>query len=168
MILVSRGAKVEARVGSAIEMAKQAAASASKFGLHVVFLDPYNAAALPFEVPEQFFHLKHVDFIVHYSENDIQRNLEQAITDETSHLDLFAPGWRDAVDVSAKATMRVHFMNHWLSLFAKHGFKHAESMPLIVNSKDAPLYKLVLISRADLALKLWNAVTNKAKQKKLF
>jgi three-Cys-motif partner protein len=165
--LIARGAKVFARVGDAETVASRVAGTLNQYGFHVVYLDPYNTSALPFEVFKPFLHLKHVDFIVHFSNNDVQRNLERAIIEKDSALHRFAPGWEKAVQTGSKANMRRDFMLYWLSLFKQHGFNYAHSMPLMQNTTNAPLYSLVLISRSDLAIRMWNDVANKSRQKSL-
>lgn len=162
--LEKRGARVREWVGTAENVAPKVAASLLTFGFHVVYLDPYNSSALPFSVFQPFLHLKHVDFIVHFSNNHVQRNLEQAIVNDESALHRFAPGWKQHVLPSSKGGMRLDFMRYWLSLFESRGFKYAHSMPLMQNTMNAPLYKLVLISRNDLAIKLWNSVTNNSQK----
>ena len=166
--LEKRGAQVSARVGSAETIAAKVAGELNHHGFHLVYLDPYNTSGLPFEVFKPFLHLKHVDFIVHFSNNHVQRNLEQAIDNCDTALHRFAPDWGKHTDVSSKANMRLNFMRYWLSLFVSYDFKYAHSMPMMRNTINAPLYSLVLISKSDTALKMWNSVTNKLRQKPLF
>ena len=137
-------------------------------GLHLVFADPYNLKDLPWSVFEPLVGMKHVDFIVHFSQADLTRNLERYITQDPSPLDTFAPGWRNHVERGNPVEMRGRFFRYWVSLFEGHGFKVARSVPLIVNDRGAPLYRLVLFSRHPLAQKLWDSVADKSSQGKLF
>lgn len=49
------------------------------------------------------------------------------------------------------------FFAHWISLFEREGYKLAESIRF-ANSKNATLYRLVLLSRVPLAKKIWKSV----------
>lgn len=152
--------------------AENAASAAAKRidprGLHLVFADPYNLKDLPWRVFEPLLDLRHVDFIVHFSQADLTRNLDHYFNQDPSPLDGFAPGWRKHVDRTGAVQMRGRFFEYWVSLFQKAGFKLADAVPLMVNAKSAPLYRLVLFSRHPLAGKLWNAVADKSSQARLF
>jgi three-Cys-motif partner protein len=156
---------------TAIDAEQGAIASARRAdpsGLHLVFADPYNLKDLPWAVFEPLLEMKHIDFIVHFSQADLTRNLERYIQEDPSPLDTFAPGWRGHVARGNAVAMRGQFFQYWVSLFEQHRFKVAKSVPLIVNGKRAPLYRLVLFSRHPLAQKLWDSVADKTPQGKLF
>ncbi|MFZ3349237.1 MAG: three-Cys-motif partner protein TcmP [Xanthobacteraceae bacterium] len=51
--------------------------SLNRNGLHLAFLDPYNLAALSFDLFEQLAKLKNIDVIAHVSVSDLQRNATQ-------------------------------------------------------------------------------------------
>jgi len=137
-------------------------------GLHLVFADPYNLKDLPWRVFEPLLTLRHVDLMVHFSQADLTRNLDRYFDQDPSPLDEFAPGWRKHVDRGSPVQMRGRFFEYWVSLFEKHSFKIADAVPLVVNTRSAPLYRLVLFSRHPLAGKLWNSVADKSSQGKLF
>lgn len=167
--LKSAGCSPQTLIGEARTTARDACSHLDKFGLHLVFLDPFNLDALPFSVFEAFFNhdLRYVDFIVHFSANDLQRNLDSFLADETSVMDGFAPGWRDHVTMRARDQMRGTAFWYWVSLFEKHKFKIAKEAPLIRGGTNQPLYWLVLLSRHSLATNIWNSVANKTPQRKL-
>jgi three-Cys-motif partner protein len=48
--------------------------SLNRNGLHLAFLDPYNLAALSFDLFKQLAELKNIDVIAHVSVSDLQRN----------------------------------------------------------------------------------------------
>jgi len=93
---------------------------------------------LPFNVFEAFFNLRHVDFIVHFSANDLQRNLDSFLAEDTSVMDGFAPGWRDHVTMRARDQMRGTAFWYWVSLFEKHEFRIAKEAPLIRGDNNQP------------------------------
>lgn len=137
-------------------------------GLHLVFADPYNLRDLPWRVFQPLLGLKRVDLIVHFSQADLTRNLDRYFDEDPSPLDDFAPGWRKHVERSSPVQMRGRFFEYWVALFKAEGFKLADAVPLVVNTRSAPLYRLALFSRHDLAGKLWNSVADKSSQAKLF
>lgn len=167
--LKSAGCSPRTLIGEARKTAWDACSHLDKFGLHLVFLDPFNLEALPFNVFDAFFEhdLRHVDFIVHFSANDLQRNLDSFLADETSVMDGFVPGWRDHVTMRARDQMRGTAFWYWVSLFEKHEFHIAKEAPLIRGGTNQPLYWLVLLSRHRLAADIWNSVADKSPQGKL-
>lgn len=165
--LKNAGCSPKALIGEARHKARDARSFLARSGLHLVFLDPFNLQALPFTVFEAFFDLGHVDFIVHFSASDLQRNLDSFLADETSVMDGFAPGWRKHVSMGARDRMRGTAFWYWVSLFEKHKFRIAKEAPLIRGSKRQPLYWLVLLSRHSLAEDIWNSVADKDPQEKL-
>jgi three-Cys-motif partner protein len=167
--LATLGATVVVDAGTAEMVAPKFARQLDQFqGLHLIYADPCNMESMPFKVFQPFFFLKRVDFIIHFSTNDLQRNIEGELAKESSYLDDFAPGWRAVVRLESPATMRGKFFEYWASLFAKEGFKLASHIPLIVNTNKAPLYRLVMFSRHPLADKLWIATSGANKQPDLF
>ena len=154
--------------GSAESCAPQVARKLNPYGLHLVYVDPFNMEDMPFSVFEPFLSLKHVDFLVNFSTNDLQRNLDTELSKQSSYLDKFAPGWRTHVSTQSKATMRGRFFEYWSGLFEKHGFRKPPHMPEMKNSKNAPLYRLVLFSRHDLAERLWNDISGAHDAPELF
>ena len=157
--LARLNAPVNAHAAPALEAAKWAAEHLDANSYHLAFVDPYNLGGLPWEVFEVLLPLKHIDFIVHFSVSDLTRNLDTYSAMEQSALDLFAPGWRNrAGEMRDPVQTRGLFFAHWISLFEGHDYKLAESIPLFTNSRNAPLYRLVLLSRAPLAKKIWKSV----------
>ena len=59
--------------------------------------------------------------IIHVSVQDLQRNFDTHSRVGQS-LDIFAPGWRDAVDVNqATAALRAAFVEYWLEMIRSSG-----------------------------------------------
>lgn len=152
---------------NAVECSAVAAKRLDPKGLHLAFVDPYGLIQLDWRIFEPLVTLPHIDFIVHFSAAGLARNLDRHIKSDPSPLDHVAPGWRSAVKPGSKAEMRSQFFNHWVARFSPYGFKLARSVPLFVNDTKAPLYRLALLSRHDLAAKLWNSVTRDQLQPQL-
>lgn len=151
-------APVAALRADAVDAAKWAAGQLDPNSYHLAFVDPYNLGDLPWDVFTVMLPHQHLDFIVHFSQGDLTRNLDAYSAQEQSSLDLFAPGWRDKVgEMRDPVQTRGMFFEHWISLFEREGYKLAESIPFR-NSRNVPLYRLVLLSRAPLAKKIWKSV----------
>jgi three-Cys-motif partner protein len=155
------GAPGAALRAAAIDAAKWAADQLDQNSYHLAFVDPYNLGDLPWDVFQAMVGHHHLDFIVHFSQSDLTRNLDTYTGQEGSVLDRFAPGWRDRVgEMRDPVQTRGLFFEHWISLFELEGYKLADSIRF-ANSKNATLYRLVLLSRAPLAKKIWKSVAKK-------
>lgn len=165
--LRAAGANVVALKGAANETVDRALAELNPLGLHLAYLDPYNIDALPFSVIEKLAKLQRVDFVVHFSTSDLQRNFDLFSAVEDGPLDRFAPGWRTAKRSVIKREQRQYFFEHWLSLLAGLGFK-AGSIRHVKGGVNQTLYYLVYFSRHPLGLKLWDVTEKSKKQSDLF
>lgn len=161
------GANVVALKGPASETVDRALEALNPLGLHLAYLDPYNIDALPFSIVEKLAKLQRVDFIVHFSTSDLQRNFDLFSADKDGPLDHFAPGWRTAKRSAIKREQRQYFFEHWLSLFADLGFA-AGSVRHVKGSVNQTLYYLVYFSRHPLGLRLWDVTEKSKKQSDLF
>jgi three-Cys-motif partner protein len=156
--LKRRGAPVAVRRATAVDAAKWAIDQLDANSYHLAFVDPYNLGALPWDVFKVLLPHQHLDFIVHFSQGDLTRNLDSYSAQDQSVLDLFAPGWRDKVgEMRDPVQTRGMFFAHWIGLFEHEGYKLAESIRF-ANSKNATLYRLVLLSRNPLAKRIWKSV----------
>lgn len=125
--------------------------------LVLVYLDPYNLEYLSFDIIRALAQLPKVDFAVHFSTMDLQRNVDMELDDDRARFDRAAPGWRDAVDVGglSKQGLRQAFFSYWMRLVEGLGFAFSNAMPLISDGRGIPLYRLVAFSRHDLPNKVW-------------
>jgi three-Cys-motif partner protein len=141
----------------------------NRYGLHFVFLDPYNLQDLPFSVIKAFSGLKYIDMLIHVSAQDLQRNLDVYATLDDGPLDRFAPGWRKAVDLKqGKQATRAAFIAYWASQIEALGLPPAEHAELVSGpTKNQRLYWLVFVSRSDFAKKLWDKIRNLSGQGEL-
>lgn len=165
--LKARGAPAQVKCEKAVEAAKWAGDNLDRNGFHIAFIDPYNLGGLPWAALEMLTWHRHIDFIVHFSVQDLTRNFDRYFAEDQSVLDRFAPGWRDKVgEMRAPDQMRGLFFEHWAALF--RGYQLAEKVPSVVNSKNAPLYRMVLLTRHPLGKKIWNSVASVGPQRDLF
>jgi three-Cys-motif partner protein len=155
-------------VGDASVVVDRVMSAINPYGLHLAFLDPFNLAQLPFSIIERMLRVQRMDMIIHFSLQDLQRNLDKH-SRVGGTLDIFAPGWRDAVDVNqATAALRAAFVEYWLGTIRSLGTHPATGKPLIVGEKNQRLYWLVFLSSNPLGQKLWNDVQNLSGQGSLF
>ena len=133
-------------VGDANVVVDQVMSAINPYGLHLAFLDPFSLAQLPFSIIERMLRVKRMDKIIHVSLQDLQRNFDTHSRVGES-LDIFAPGWRDAVDVNqSTAALRAAFIEYWLETIRSSGTHPATGKPLIVGEKNQRLYWLVFLS----------------------
>ncbi|MDB5863293.1 MAG: hypothetical protein JWO70_1099 [Betaproteobacteria bacterium] len=125
----------------------------------MAFLDPYDLISLPFDVIRKLARLDHVDIMIHVSLQDLTRNLRRYILEPHSALDVFAPGWRTAVDVEMPdARVRSELFQHWRGLLKTIGMQTTEAAELVSGPSNQPLYWLAFAARHPLALRFWNDV----------
>lgn len=158
--LKALGGSPTSYVGNASVVVDQVMKAINPYGLHLAFLDPFNLGQLPFSIIERMLRVQRMDMIIHVSLQDLQRNLDKHSRVGGS-LDVFAPGWRDAVDVNqATIALRAAFIDYWLQSIRSLGTHPATGIPLIVGEKNQRLYWLVFVSSNPLGHKLWNDVQN--------
>jgi hypothetical protein len=99
---------------------------------------------------------------VHISIADLQRNVDVYTPKQ---FDIFAPGWRNAIDEKSmnKVALRSNVLNYWSDQVARLGLTKAKHSELIRGPGNQRLYWLSLLSRSDLAHKLWSAISSAAK-----
>jgi three-Cys-motif partner protein len=166
--ITALGGSATSYVGEASVVVDQVMKAIDPRGLHLAFLDPFNLAQLPFSVIERMLRVQRMDMIIHVSLQDLQRNLDRHSRVGGS-LDVFAPGWRDAVQVNqSTAALRAAFIDYWLQSIHSLGTHPATGKPLIVGEKNQRLYWLVFLSSNSLGQKLWNDIQNLGGQRALF
>ena len=158
--LFSVGATPQLEVGKADYTAPRIVKKLNPFGLHFVFLDPYNLQDLPFSVIEAFSVLKRVDILIHISAQDLQRNLGSYTRPGDDRMECFAPGWREAVDLNqSKRAIRAAILAFWTSKTEALGLPRARHAELVSGpTKHQRLYWLVFVSRSEFAKSLWDKI----------
>jgi three-Cys-motif partner protein len=162
--LKALGAPVSSAVGPADQIVSQLGNRIPARGLHLAYLDPFNLEHLPFSIIESLARFRSIDIVVHFSVMDLQREIELDFDRDASRLEAFAPGWRRSVSVRkrTKAQARHDYMMYWLSLVEGVGFKCSRERPLMTNSNNGPLYRMMFLMRHPLPERLWNEVANDA------
>jgi three-Cys-motif partner protein len=155
--LSALGAPAKGFAGPADETVPQMIALVPRGALVLVYLDPYNLEYLSFDIIAALAKLPSVDFAVHFSTMDLQRNVDMELDDARARFDKAAPDWRVRlpVDSLAKASLRSAFFDYWCDLVKQLGFAFSKEMPLIADDRGIPLYRLVAFSRHDLPNRVW-------------
>lgn len=147
--------------GSAVDTAKEVVASLHPNGLHFAFIDPFNLAAFDFEVMKTLSALKRIDMLVHVSKMDLQRNLGFNVSNQQTAFEIFAPGWRNSVNLDQSSpNIRRDVFEYWRELVAKLGIESSADMRLITGSRNQPLYWLLLVAKHELAHKFWSTASD--------
>jgi three-Cys-motif partner protein len=167
--IIRAGGRPTVEVGPAEVTAARIVNKVNPYGLHFVFLDPYNLHDLPFSVIEAFSKLKRIDMLIHVSAQDLQRNLDAYSASDDGPLDRFAPGWRQAVDLKqTKTATRAAIIEYWVSKIEALGLPPSEHAPLVTGPvKNQRLYWLVFASRHKLAKEFWDKIRNVSGQGEL-
>lgn len=155
------GAPVVEIDGAAVDAVKQVIAQLNVYGLHFAFLDPYDLAALNFDIIVTLSELKRIDMLVHINQMDLQRNVVSYATSDNSPFDTFAPGWRENVCiVQGQQELRQQIFRFWRDKVASRHVWPSTEMRLITGSKNQPLYWLLLAAKHELAHKFWATASN--------
>ena len=154
--------------GSAKQSVEDLVARLNPHGLHFAFLDPFNLETLDFGIIVRLSQLKRIDILVHVNQMDLQRNLVSNATAEASAFDIFAPGWRNKVNIArGQQEIRQQVFQYWREQVADLGVWPSADMKLITGSKNQPLYWLLLAAKHDLAHRFWETAVNVEGQGKL-
>ena len=166
--IASAGGSATVEVGRAEETAPRIVGRLNPNGLHLILLDPFNLEDLSFSVIEAFRGLRCVDLLIHFSAQDLQRNLDAYALSKDSPLDRVAPGWREVVDLrQSKRATRAAFVAYWASKIEALGLPPAKHAELVSGSKNQRLYWLVFASRHALARQFWDKIRNVSGQGEL-
>jgi three-Cys-motif partner protein len=165
-----QGGVVKAYPGPALETVKQITRDLNNTGLHFAFLDPYGLTDLPFSILRELSRFQRMDMLVHVSVMHWKRELPKWLSnDGPCVLDNFMPGWRQNIDVYRRQdNIRAQLFDYWRSLIISLNMTAADDVKAIDNSKDVDIYWLVLVSRHDLAEKLWSSIATAGRQGSLF
>ncbi|MGD0332486.1 MAG: three-Cys-motif partner protein TcmP [Xanthobacteraceae bacterium] len=138
--------------------------SLDRNGLHLAFLDPYNLAALSFDLFKQPAKLNNIDVIAHVSVSDLQRNAARYADKDYDQFDKFAPDWRAKVGTDMnKEAFRAAILKYWSDQVTALGLPQAKHWELIRGDQGQRLYWLILLARHKLAHGLWAKVSSAAK-----
>jgi three-Cys-motif partner protein len=164
-------AAIVTHTGPATNTVREVTEQLSPWGLHFAFLDPYNLGDLSFSIIVAFAPFRRADLLINICAMDLQRNLEQALTSgETHHFDIFAPGWRDAVDSRQPPhDLRRAIRLHWVECVRKLGFQafSEDQFELVRGAGNQPLYWLAMAAKNSKASEFWEKIRHTDRQGEL-
>ena len=144
--------------GVADETVNQVIKTIPSSGLHLAFLDPFNAGHLHFSIIEKLASLNNIDIVVHLSTGDIRRNIQMELSGKRSSLDNVAPGWKSSMPKNpSHREMVQYFIQHWENLVKQTGLRVCNTKYAVKNSRNSTMYHLCMLTRHKLADKLWSA-----------
>lgn len=161
-------APVVAFTGDAVATTKTIVSAVNSYSLNFAYLDPYNLQTLNFDMIKALAGLRHIDMLVHVSQMDLQRNLDNYSSGDSTVFDAFIPGWRDAIKVGNVTATRQAILRYWSELVGRLGVWPSLEPKLITGSGNQPLYWLLLAAKHELALAFWKVAANKQRQGNLF
>lgn len=157
-------APVQPITGPADEAIPKIVKGLDPYGLHLALLDPYNLAALSFNLFEELSKLNRIDIIAHVSVSDLQRNAVRYAEADYNQFDRFAPGWREKIGTDMnKSAFRAAIIKYWSDKVTALGLPQAKHWELIRGDHGQRLYWLILLAKHDLAHGLWAKVSSAAK-----
>ncbi|WP_343606463.1 three-Cys-motif partner protein TcmP [Roseateles sp.] len=158
--LAALGAPVSAFIGPASDTSMEMAKAVPPNALALAYVDPYNLEYLSFDIIKALGALKRIDFVVHFSTMDLQRNVDMELDDARARFDDAAPGWREKLNVKglSKTELRQAFFDYWMSLVGGLGFTFSKQAPLVRGDRNEPLYRLVSFSRHAFPNGIWDDV----------
>ena len=140
-------------------------------GLNLALLDP-EGFELKFSTVRTLASIEKMDLIIYYPQMGINREFIKDFNNEgNTKIDEYFGGreWREIYKLhKTKEKLFLHreLIDLYKSKLRGIGYKvkgidEIEREPLIVNSLDAPLYRLVFASKHDLGQEFWNKITEK-------
>jgi three-Cys-motif partner protein len=146
--------------GNAVAAAKAITPKIDSYGLHLAFIDPYSLGELRLELLAELAKVRRMDMLVHFSAQDLFRNLELNIALERKIFDAFAPGWQPYVAQNlTREDQRKAVFEYWKTLVVeKLGMETSARLEQIRNNQNRDMYWLLLIARHELAQKFFKIV----------
>jgi three-Cys-motif partner protein len=157
--LAQVGVNTSTHVGTSETTIDEIIPQLNRYGFHLAFLDPFNLDGLPYSIIDRLTDFTRMDLLIHFSLQDLQRNLPMYLDRTDSPLDRFAPGWQGAIESThlPQDVIRGRIFRYWCSLVAAKGMKVGETV-LVRGTKRQYLYWLVFASRHALANKFWETI----------
>lgn len=137
--------------------------------LNLAFLDP-EGLELEWNTVSELGKVNRMDLIIHYSQQGIKRMADRAIeSSKETIVDKFFGDteWRKIYKASKNDAAGIHryLIDYYKSKLKSLGYVEVKddeeiwTEPLMKNSKNAPLYRLLFASKHPLGVKFWKDVT---------
>jgi len=139
---------------------------------HFAYLDPFAASGLKFETVKRLAQFPRMDLLINFPIGFIKRNFEKwTKTEGQTILDDFlgTSSWRERrqqgervfsilVEVFKEQLLSIGFPEEGLGGLTDDNTYRNLSLVGVTNSKNVPMYFLVLASKHRLAAKIWNSL----------
>jgi three-Cys-motif partner protein len=166
--------KITFRVGDANEVVKQVVKDINLIdkpitdkwsSLNLAFLDP-EGLELHWDTVEKLAS-RRTDMIIYYSQMGISREAPKEIHQQSpSTIDLFFgdTGWRQIYQKHQRGEevfLHRALLDYYKSKLGAFGYKVDDplSEPMFINSKNAPMYRLLFVCKSPLGNKFWADIT---------
>lgn len=145
----------------------QLIAAVPSYGLNLALVDPFGVTPLHFETLGKLARFERMDILLHFPTGDLARNLRQYEARITRFLG--TDRWQELVKEPKDVLKLLDVLRNQLLPF---GYQKAQVRyePLLKNTKNVPLYHLVLVAKHGLAERIWRSVirTEGSGQKRLW
>lgn len=131
---------------------------------HFAYIDPFGVEALKFETIKEMAKLARMDLLINFPIGSIKRNIRSWLRNTDTPLDRFlgTPIWRDGIE---RVSLRLIY-NKLITIFEqqlmtlgypKEGLQLKSGGISVKNTRDVPLYVLLLASKHPLAQRIWDS-----------
>lgn len=144
--------------GDCNEEIDRLAAAIPSHGLNLALIDPFGVTPLHFDTLAKLARFDRMDILLHFPTGDLTRNLR--LYEERITRFLGTADWQARVTDPGQVLKLVDVLREQLHPF---GYKKAEVRsfqgdPVLRNTKNVPLYHLVLAAKHELGDKIWRSV----------
>jgi three-Cys-motif partner protein len=149
------GDRVEIIQGDCNEVIDRVVQSVPRHGLNLALIDHYGLKALQFETIRKLAQIERMDLIIHFPVSDMKRNIAK---------DARYRGWIDrALGVHVEITLLSDIpklIENLRTQLRPFGYEQEQVRSVaICNSKKAPLYYLVYVSKHPKGSEIWKSLT---------
>lgn len=141
--------------------------------LNLAFLDP-DGLELEWSTIVKLAQIKKMDLIIHYSQSGLTRNFENYVrSNEETIIDRFYGdiGWRDVYEkyrAKEPSSVHKHLIDYYKSRLVALGYEEIKDVedyestePIMRNTRQAPLYRLIFASKHKKGHDFWKEVIKK-------
>lgn len=152
--------RVKVFEGDANELIDELVAELPTYGLNLALVDPFALGPLRFETLARLSRVQRMDIMLHFPTSDIRRNLVQLYSqDDNDALDkaLGTREWREIVKSTRDVSKLIELLVRQLERLGYTGNLN-RAVP-VTNRKEGELYRLMLLSKRELADNIWQSIT---------
>jgi three-Cys-motif partner protein len=152
--------RVKVFEGDANELIDDLVSELPSHGLNLALVDPFSLGPLRYDTLARLSRVPRMDILLNFPTSDIRRNIELYSQEDNAALDraLGTRDWREIVKITKDPTPKLaELLVRQLGRLGYTG-KLNRSIP-VTNSKEGELYRLMLLSKRELADDIWESIT---------